>query len=836
MLDVSSFKNQDLVLRVANAVDPTKFNVDEYEEFLEALCGGREHQRIAIRNVCNYLLGGLYENQSDLALENWRTNAVLKEKYPEFSSFAASLPFPDRLACDVDHATGTGKSYVMYGIARILLNENAIDQVLVLCPSLTIEAGLTEKFRELSGDSLLTELLPDRPGTRVPTIINATQSVTAGTICIENIHAAYKTSKSSLKETLRGKGPRTLVLNDEVHHVYSPTGRDAGIRRWKEFLVDPEFGFTRIVGFSGTCYRGNEYFPDVVARFSLLEAMESGLVKSIDYRAEGASGDQDEKLQLIYDNHRQNKNRYRLVRPLTILVTKDIARANALADELVAFLTTKESLPGEEAQKKVLVVTSADEHQGNVSRLRSGEPDDPNSPIEWIVSVSMLTEGWDVKNVFQIVPHEERAFNSKLLIAQVLGRGLRVPAPYRGEKPVVVIFNHDRWSTGIQHLVNEVLESERRVASYPVDKQPDYNFILHSIAYERAEKVVTTPQEREYVFKDYVELAGQSAQVEREEAYENVLTRKRRSKKTTVSFEMIPIDDAVAQIHSKFRAFDMETGKTYSKTYTPEKIHALIRKSLDRIGYQGNELSRENRNRILSAFGNMSRASNKSVRYEITPGMTTTMSTRSRPQDTVGLTMLRRGACIFFDDKALEEQPVAPILKELEESESFSARSLLHVANPHHFKTPLCTVITQSEPERRFVRGLIATEIAAKLTAWIKSTDSGFYEIEYSFSRVGLYKAASFNPDFFIRIGNDVLIVEVKDDSEVKEPSLENVGKMKAARKHFELLNTLQRDIHYKFCFLTPSDFDVFFTLLRDGKHRSYQSSLDVALLEYGET
>jgi hypothetical protein len=36
----------------------------------------------------------------------------------------------------------------------------------------------------------------------------------------------------------------------------------------------------------------------------------------------------------------------------------------------------------------------------------------------------MLSEGWDVKNVFQIVPHEERAFNSKLLIAQVLGRGL----------------------------------------------------------------------------------------------------------------------------------------------------------------------------------------------------------------------------------------------------------------------------------------------------------------------------------------------------------------------------------------------------------------------------
>ena len=41
--------------------------------------------------------------------------------------------------------------------------------------------------------------------------------------------------------------------------------------------------------------------------------------------------------------------------------------------------------------------------------------DDKDNLIEWITSVSMLSEGWDVKNVFQIVPHEERAFNSKLL-------------------------------------------------------------------------------------------------------------------------------------------------------------------------------------------------------------------------------------------------------------------------------------------------------------------------------------------------------------------------------------------------------------------------------------
>ena len=85
----------------------------------------------------------------------------------------------------------------------------------------------------------------------------------------------------------------------------------------------------------------------------------------------------------------------------------------------------------------------------------------------------MLSEGWDVKNVCQIVPHEERAFNSKLLIAQVLGRGLRIPPEYKGEQPVVTVFNHDRWSSNIKHMVNEVLEIEKRIHSYFMPKEKD---------------------------------------------------------------------------------------------------------------------------------------------------------------------------------------------------------------------------------------------------------------------------------------------------------------------------------------------------------------------------
>src|SRR5205823_10525085 len=120
-------------------------------------------------------------------------------------------------------------------------------------------------------------------------------------------------------------------------------------------------------------------------------------------------------------------------------------------------------IPAGRAAEKVPAVTSTPKHQANLARLKL--VDSKQSKVEWIVSVSMLSEGWDVQNVFQIVPHEERAFNSKLLVAQVLGRGLRRPEAYLGERPIVTVFNHDAWSSRIQNLVDEVLEVEKRISS-----------------------------------------------------------------------------------------------------------------------------------------------------------------------------------------------------------------------------------------------------------------------------------------------------------------------------------------------------------------------------------
>lgn len=844
MPDRQIFLNQDLVLRVSPSVDPGRFDISPYEPFLDALCGVREYQKEAIRVTLRYLLGGRYAHLRALAEENFSSNDKLRERYGSFHEMEHHLQLPDQLSCSIDLATATGKSYVMYGIARIMLAEGAVDRVLVLCPSRTIETGLMDKFRCLSADVTLKDLIPEDARVRNPHIINATESIVAGTICIENFHATLKHVKSSIRDSLASKGDRTLVLNDEVHHVYNkPMGRDAtsrSLKRWKEFLLDPEFGFRYLVGGSGTCYIGNDYFADVVYRYSLREAIEQGFAKRIDYVAEDTSQSQYEKFQKIYDNHLEHKTaRYRKVKPLTILVTRDISACKRLTGDLIEFLAGQEGIPTEDVARKVLIVTSAREHQANVRAL--ADVDRPDNPVEWITSVSMLTEGWDVQNVFQVVPHEERAFNSKLLIAQVLGRGLRVPDAYRGEWSVVTVFNHDAWSSRIKHLVDEVMEVEKRLYSYPVAKTPDYNFTLHHIDYSKTQTVEEFEQKGEYAFtKGFVTLISQVPALERETTYERAVTGDRRTKQTLVRYKMYTVDEVAEDIHNKYGAIDMETeGETaFEERYPLEWLEELIRKSLERVGETEDRVSAENKQRILAAFGVTMRGAAKSVRYQMTPKAIETLSTAGRPRDSVGVASLRRvEVAVFADEQSfqLSDEETEPLLEEVRNDEDLPRAAWQYVNNAFSFKTPLNIVLADHKPERDFVKQLTKQGNAQVVDAWIKSTDHDFYPIEYAWKKGEHPKRGYFNPDFFIKKGDHILVIEIKGDEEIAEPSPENKGKYKYARLHFETLNQQQSECTYFFHFLTPRDYDKFFKFLRNGNYDSFVSELDAALEGNGE-
>jgi len=151
-----------------------------------------------------YLLGGRYANLRELAQENFGANEELQQRYGSWAGMERHLQLPDQLSCSIDQATGTGKSYVLYGLAAILLAEGAVNRVLVLCPSNTIEAGLLGKFRELASSSDLRDLLPVEAKVKAPRIINASETIVDGSLCVENYHAILETVKSSIRDSLHG--------------------------------------------------------------------------------------------------------------------------------------------------------------------------------------------------------------------------------------------------------------------------------------------------------------------------------------------------------------------------------------------------------------------------------------------------------------------------------------------------------------------------------------------------------------------------------------------------------------------------------------------------------
>jgi len=291
----------------------------------------------------------------------------------------------------------------------------------------------------------------------------------------------------------------------------------------------------------------------------------------------------------------------------------------------------------------------------------------------------MLTEGWDVKNVFQIVPHEERAFDSKLLIAQVLGRGLRIPEVYLGQKPVVTVFNHDRWSGRIKHLVDEVLEIEKRIYSYPVEKEQDFHFRINNIDYAKLTETEEYKQKKEYEFtKGFITLIRQAPALERETEYIRATTGESRRKKTLIKYKMFSIDEIAEQLQNRFKSIDMETAETENPTYYSDKyslrwLKKLIINSLHRIGENGKQVSDENRQRIYQAFGVIHRPAAKAVRYKMSPKAIIEIHTRNRNRNSVGFASIKRAeATIFWDDlsKKLSDEESINFLNEIDEDET----------------------------------------------------------------------------------------------------------------------------------------------------------------------
>ena len=95
-------------------------------------------------------------------------------------------------------------------------------------------------------------------------------------------------------------------------------------------------------------------------------------------------------------------------------------------------------------------------------RKQSNEIDSWDSPYKAIVSVLMLKEGWDVKNVTTIVGLRAYSSKSNILPEQTLGRGLRKMYPGDGVEEYVSVVGTDAFMDFVESIQSEGVDLERK--------------------------------------------------------------------------------------------------------------------------------------------------------------------------------------------------------------------------------------------------------------------------------------------------------------------------------------------------------------------------------------
>ncbi len=151
-----------------------------------------------------------------------------------------------------------------------------------------------------------------------------------------------------------------------------------------------------------------------------------------------------------------------IVKPFMLVVAKDTSHADRIVERI-----KRDDFFGGRYKDKVITVHSnqrGDESDETIARLLAVE--DPAEPTEIVVHVDKLKEGWDVRNLYTIVPL--RAANSTTLVEQSIGRGLRLPYAKRMGVAAVdrlTIVAHDKFDAIINEAnkPNSIIRSVVRI-------------------------------------------------------------------------------------------------------------------------------------------------------------------------------------------------------------------------------------------------------------------------------------------------------------------------------------------------------------------------------------
>lgn len=377
----------------------------------------------------------------------------------EQASYNLDLREPNQLALDAvaqalntaepgarfiaDLATGVGKTYIAGGLLDYLY-ESGVRNVLIVTPGSTIQRKTIDNLTP--GHPKYLRGLQSRP--MVITLDTVERGEVGAALAdpdrfkvfVFTVQSLLRPNKADRRrafqphETL-GTAVRTyleaaddLVVIADEHHVYY-----SGSAKKFEAAIT-ELHPLATIGLTATPHESSESM--IVYRYPLSEAIADGWVK-IPVLVTRQDGIHDVRTQLadgltLLDAKREAMLAYcgqvrgrKFAEPVMFLVASTIEEATEYRDLLVG-----SDMLG--SAEQVLLVTS-EEPDTTLALLDKLE--EPDSPVRAVVSVSMLKEGWDVKNIYVIA--SVRSMESNLLTEQILGRGLRLPFGQRTGNPML---------------------------------------------------------------------------------------------------------------------------------------------------------------------------------------------------------------------------------------------------------------------------------------------------------------------------------------------------------------------------------------------------------------
>jgi len=284
-------------------------------------------------------------------------------------------------------------------------------------------------------------------------------------------------------------------------------------------------------------------------------------------------------------------------------------------------------------------------------------------------------------------------------------------------------------------------------------------------------------------------------------------------------------------------ADDPKDRTNYAKRFPLAKCEEIVKASLKNAKVKSEKITDENRQKFWQALGTLRREAAKRVVYKLSPKALVPMNTGDRQHESCSAAQLRRGSKTVFYAPGCEATLVddqREFFREVDGDDGDFVQGRVVVEKSVDFKTPANLVIADATPERKFVRELTGRENALKIDSWLKNTPMGFYSVEYAWKRGNKPKRGEFSPDFLIKQGEQVFVVEVKGDEEIGDPSADNVKKHEYATEHFKRLNEWLAKEHipsrYQFNMISPKSYNVFFQKLRDGGLAAFRSELDVVM------